>query len=227
MVQLILTPATASVQVGRTQQFSVSGKMSDGSTTSVTATYTATGGTITSGGLYTAGSTAGSYRVIAKVSGGTLADTSTVTVTAAPPVLQQLILTPATASVQAGATQQFSVSGKMSDGSTTSVTAAYTATGGTITSGGLYTAGSTAGSYRVIAKVSGGTLADTSTVTVTAAPPVLQQLILTPATASVQVGRHAAVQRERQDERRQHHERHGHLHRHRRHDHQQRPLHRR
>ncbi len=167
--QLILTPATASVQVGATQQFSVSGKMSDGSTTSVTATYTATGGTITSGGLYTAGSTAGSYRVIAKVSGGTLADTSTVTVTAAPPVLQQLILTPATASVQVGATQQFSVSGKMSDGSTTSVTATYTATGGTITSGGLYTAGSTAGSYRVIAKVSGGTLADTSTVTVTAA----------------------------------------------------------
>ena len=167
--QLILTPATAAVQVGATQQFSVSGKMSDGSTTSVTATYTATGGAITSGGLYTAGSTAGSYRVIAKISGGTLADTSTVTVTAAPPVLQQLILTPATASVQVGATQQFSVSGKMSDGSTTSVTATYTATGGAITSGGLYTAGSTAGSYRVIAKVSGGTLADTSTVTVTAA----------------------------------------------------------
>ncbi len=68
---------------GGTQQFSVSGKMSDGSTTSVTATYSATGGTITTSGLYTAGMTAGTYRVIATATGGTLADTSTVTVTAA------------------------------------------------------------------------------------------------------------------------------------------------
>ncbi len=82
-VQLILTPATATVQAGATQQFSVSGKLSDGSTSSVTATYNATGGTITTGGLYTAGNTAGTYRVIATVTGGTLADTSAVTVTIA------------------------------------------------------------------------------------------------------------------------------------------------
>ena len=167
--QLILTPATATLQAGATQQFSVSGKLSDGSTTSVTATYSATGGTISTGGRYTAGNTAGTYRVIATVTGGTLADTSTVTVTAPLPVLQQLILTPATATVQAGATQQFSVSGKLSDGSTSSVTATYNATGGTITTGGLYTAGNTAGTYRVIATVTGGTLADTSAVTVTIA----------------------------------------------------------
>ena len=224
--QLILTPATAAVQVGATQQFSVSGKMSDGSTTSVTATYTATGGSITSGGLYTAGSTAGSYRVIAKISGGTLADTSTVTVTAAPPVLQQLILTPATASVQVGATQQFSVSGKMSDGSTTSVTASYTATGGTITSSGLYTAGSTAGTYRVIATVSGGTLADTSR-SPFPQPPCSATDDPHPSDDLSTGRRHPAVQRQRQDERRQPPRRQCHLHRHRRRDHQRRPLHRR
>lgn len=52
-------------------------------------TYTATGGTITPSGLYTAGQTAGSYQVIATLQGGILADTSTVTVV---PVVRQVVL---------------------------------------------------------------------------------------------------------------------------------------
>ena len=59
--------------------------MSDNSTSSVTVTWSATGGAITTGGLYTAGSTAGSYDVIAVQQGGTKADTSAVTVTSATP----------------------------------------------------------------------------------------------------------------------------------------------
>jgi hypothetical protein len=147
--------------------------MSDGSTGSVSVTYSATGGTISAGGLYTAGTTTGSFQVIAAQQGGTLADTSSITITAAPPppTLSQVILTPASASLQTGATQQFSVSGRMSDGSTSSVSVTYNATGGTITTGGLYTAGTTTGSFQVIAIQQGGTLADTSSVTITAAPP--------------------------------------------------------
>jgi hypothetical protein len=45
----------------------------------VSVTFTATGGTITAAGLFTAGSTAGSFRVIAK--SGTLADTSAISIT--------------------------------------------------------------------------------------------------------------------------------------------------
>jgi hypothetical protein len=59
----------------------------------------------------------------------------------------------------------------MSDGSTSAVTVVWSASGGTISSAGLYTAGQTAGSFRVIASESGGTLADTSAVSV-AAPPL-------------------------------------------------------
>ncbi len=80
----------------------------------------------------------------------------------------------------------------------------YSATGGTITTGGLYTAGSTAGTFRVIAVQQGGTLADTSAVTLTATPPVLQAVILTPASASLATGAHPAVQRERPVEQRGH-----------------------
>jgi hypothetical protein len=78
-----------------------------------------------------------------------------------------VVLTPDTASLAAGATQQFTASGKMSDGSTSPVTLAWSATGGTISSTGLYTAGQMAGTFQAIATQSGGALADTATVTVT------------------------------------------------------------
>jgi hypothetical protein len=81
---ITLTPATASLGSGTTQQFSVSGKLSDGTiTSSVTPTYTATGGTISATGLYTAGSTAGTFRVIATAQGK--ADTSAITIAATAP----------------------------------------------------------------------------------------------------------------------------------------------
>ncbi len=183
---VILSPPSASVVTGGSQQFGVSGQWSDGSTTAPAVTYSATGGTITAGGLYSAGSTAGTFRVIATEQGGSLADTAVVTLSTAPVVLQAVILTPATASVVTGGTQQFGVSGQWSDGSTTAPAVTYSATGGTISAGGLYTAGGTAGSFRVIATQQGGTLADTSAVTVTA--PVLQAVILSPPTASLNSG---------------------------------------
>ncbi|MFN8652031.1 MAG: hypothetical protein U0133_09040 [Gemmatimonadales bacterium] len=186
LTQVILAPASASVAAGLTQQFTVSGLMSDGSTIVPAVTYSVTGGTITTGGLYTAGSGTGSFRVIATQQGGTLADTAAVTITA--PVLTQVSLTPASVSVVAGNTQQFAVSGRLSDGSSNTPAVTYTATGGTITTGGLYTAGSTTGSFRVIATQQGGTLADTSAVTITAPPPTLSAVVVTPATATVAVG---------------------------------------
>lgn len=185
LVRIDLTPSTTSLSSGATQQFAVSGKMSDSSTIIPTVTYAATGGTISSGGFYTAGATAGTFRVIATQTGGTLADTSTVTII--PPTLTRVILTPATVTLAAGALQQFSVSGQLSNGGTTTVSANFTATGGTITSGGVYTAGISSGVFQVIAadKVTG--LADTSAVTVTALP-TLQAVELTPSSANVLTG---------------------------------------
>ena len=82
LTQVLLTPATVSVPTAGMQQFAVSGVWSDGSGAVPAVTYAATGGTITAGGLYTAGNTAGSFRVIAAQQGGPLADTSAVTITA-------------------------------------------------------------------------------------------------------------------------------------------------
>jgi parallel beta-helix repeat protein len=169
---VVLTPASVSLQTGAAQQFAASGRMSDGSSTTVSVTFSETGGAITSGGLYTAGQTPGTFRVIATDVATGKADSSAVTITAPPtsPTLQSVVLTPASVSLQTGATQQFAASGRMSDGSTTTVSVTFSATGGTITSGGLYTAGNGAGSYRVIITQTGGTLADTSAITITASP---------------------------------------------------------
>ncbi len=91
------------------------------------------------------------------------------TITAPPPTLTQVILNPSTVTLQTAGTQQFVVSGVWSDGGTTAPAVTYSATGGTITTGGLYTAGSTTGTFRVIATQQGGTLADTAAVTLTPA----------------------------------------------------------
>ncbi len=184
LVTLALTPAAVTIETTAAQQFSVSGTWSDASTTTPVVTYSAAGGTITPGGLYTAGTTAGVFRVIAVQQAGTLADTSIVTLAA--PTLTALVLAPGSASLTTGASQQFAVSGTWSNGSHTVPAVNYTATGGTVTAGGLYHAGDTAGTFRVIATQRGGTLADTAAITLTA--PTLTTLVLAPSSASLATG---------------------------------------
>ena len=180
LARVILSPDASTVQAGGTLQFEASGRLTDGSPAAVSVEWTATGGTVSSSGLYTAGQTAGNYRVIATGPNG-LADTSAVTVTAAappvtppptPPQVAAVVVTPPTATVAAGGTVQFQAVGQLAGGGTTAVQVAWSATGGTVSTSGLYTAGQTAGSYRVVATGPNG-LADTSSVTVTApsAPP--------------------------------------------------------
>lgn len=167
LVRINLTPDTAAVDTGHTVQFTVTGKYSDSSTATVPATYASTGGTITAGGLYTAGTAAGSFRVIATAAGG-LADTSRVTVFL--PTLVRVVLTPDSASVDTGHTQQFTATGKFSDSSSAALAGVtFSATGGTVSGGGLFTAGTVAGTFQVIAAKSA--LADTAKVVVVAAAP--------------------------------------------------------
>jgi len=83
LVRIDVSPATATVQTGGTAQFAAVGKLSDSSTSNVTVTWTATGGTITPTGIYTAGSTAGAFTITA--TSGTRSGTASVNVTALPP----------------------------------------------------------------------------------------------------------------------------------------------
>jgi len=83
LVAIEVTPATASVEAGGAAAFTAIGRMSDSTTSNVTVTWTATGGSITSTGNYTAGNVAGTFAVTA--TSGTHSGTASVTVTTAPP----------------------------------------------------------------------------------------------------------------------------------------------
>ncbi len=140
-----LTPASATVAPGGTQQFTATiqgfsnaainwsvNKVSGGNSTV---------GTISSSGLYNAPAQTGTYTI-----GATSAADSSVTASATVTV-SAISLLPATATVIAGATQQFTAT--MPGVSNSAIT--WSASGGTISANGLYTAPSQAGSYTVTA----------------------------------------------------------------------------
>ncbi len=89
-----------------------------------------------------------------------------------PATLTAVEITPGSAVLESGGAAQFSALGRMSDGSDSTVTVSWTATGGTITPGGLYTAGSTAGQFIVTASLVGGSLAAAAGVTISSEPVV-------------------------------------------------------
>jgi hypothetical protein len=171
VVALVIAPDTAQLHPAESRQFVALGKRSDGSTAQVGAIWSATGGTIDAGGTFVADATPGRYRVVATTTSGTVSDTAMVDIAAdaPPPVVPTPVaieLSPASVSLAAQTTKEFTVRALMSDNSTSDVVVRFTATGGTISATGLYTAGAAPGTYRVIAADSSG-LADTATVTVT------------------------------------------------------------
>lgn len=183
LVSLRVAPKPVTIQAGGVQQFTVFGTLSNGTSVRPTVTWIATGGSISMNGLYSAGSVAGTYRVIAVQQGGTLADTSVVRVEA--PTVVALGITPQYTSVTPGGSQQFTASATWSNGSTILPPVTWSATGGTVSSNGLFTAGSTPGTYRVI--VAGGGKADTSSVSI-GAPRTLVSLALNPGSGQTVTG---------------------------------------
>jgi hypothetical protein len=174
-----ISPRSVTLAAGAAQKFLATGRLVSDWPVPVGVTWTATGGSIDAGGTYVAGDAAGTYQVIATHTSLIVADTATVTVTAPPPpsppppppeeppapILAKVTLSPTSATLAPSVTRQFVAYGLTATGDSIDVTVEFTATGGTVTPGGLYTSGAIAGSYRVIATSSG--LADTSTITVT------------------------------------------------------------
>ena len=153
-----IAPKSASVELGATQQFTSSGATS----------WTASAGTITSSGLYTAPSA--------------MPSSSTVTVTAKGPsgsasatvtLLSAQAISPASVSLNLGATQQFTSSGATS----------WTASAGTITASGLYTAPSAMPSSSTVTVTAKGPGGSASATVILASPQSIS-----PATVSVVLG---------------------------------------
>jgi hypothetical protein len=172
-VVVTVSPTSASIQTGAQQQLSASVS----GTTNTAVIWTASGGTVSSGGLYTAPSSGGTYLVTAT----SAADTSK-SASAIMTVLQSIAvsLSPTSASLQTGGQQQFTA--YVSGTSNTAVT--WSASAGAITTSGLYTAPNTAGTYTVKA-VSAADSTKNASVTVTVSAPQAIAISISPATVSI------------------------------------------
>jgi hypothetical protein len=174
-ISLSLSPMTASVRLGQQTQFTatVTG------TTNSLVNWTASRGTISSTGMYTAPSVAGTYTVTA-TSAADPTKSSSATVTVATQTQVSISISPTTSSIQTGGQQLFVA--MISGTSNTAVN--WSASGGTIASNGTYTAPSVAGNYTVTAvSVADPTKSASAIVSVPAAPAIVVRI--SPATVSM------------------------------------------
>jgi hypothetical protein len=132
-ISISVSPVTASVQSGGQQQFTA--YLSNTSNTAVT--WSASGGTLATSGLFTAPIAAGTYTVTAvSVADRTKSASATVSVSA--PQAITVSISPTTVAIPEKWQQQFAAS--VSGSSNTAVTWTVTQGTGTITQSGVYTA---------------------------------------------------------------------------------------
>jgi len=189
---IAVSPATASIAVGGTQQFTATGTYSDGTTGDVTSTASWATASSSIAGVSTSGmvtaAAAGSTTVTASQSG--VSGTAAVTVTAATSTLSSIAVSPANPTVTVGATQQFTATGTYANGSTANITSQVTwsssnTTDATINSSGLAT-GAAAGSATITATLSG--VSGKTTLTVSAATGTISSVAVTPTNPSIAAG---------------------------------------
>ena len=179
-VVVTVSPNSASLQTGGMQQFNAT--VAGSSNTAVN--WSATAGTISATGLYTAPNAAGTYNVKAtSAADSTKSASAQVTVAApAPPVV--VSISPTSASLQAGGTQQFNATVTGSS----NIAVNWSATAGTVSVTGFYTAPGAAGTYTVRAtSAADSTKSASSQVIVTATPPPVV-VTVSPTAASIQTG---------------------------------------
>jgi hypothetical protein len=171
LASITVTPNPATMSVGATQQFTAVGKDAAGNVVTIVPSWSvvASGGSINpTSGLFTAGNTSGTFTNTVRASVGTIAGTATVNVTAG--ALTTITVTPPSQTLQTGATQQYTAVGRDANGNVVAISPVWSVVngGGTINATGLFTAGSTAGTYSNTIKATSGTVSGTASVIVSA-----------------------------------------------------------
>lgn len=190
VTRLTITPARADLRLGDIQQFVAAAVDQHGRAVQVPIQWQCSGnGTLSQTGHFKA-NLPGAFRVTALVPGTNLADTAAVTVTAGVHLLvTRLVISPATATLAAGTTEQFTATAYGRKNRPVQVPIEWRCTGGAaISRGGLLSA-TRPGPCRVTALVPGTRIDATVAVTVT--PPVLPvaRIDVSPANPTVLLGR--------------------------------------
>jgi hypothetical protein len=190
ITSLTIAPTSVTLPVNGTQQFTVVTKDGNGKViTGTTPTWAvaAGGGTISPTGLFTAGTTAGTFTNTVTVTCSGITVTATVIVT--PGAAASITVTPNPATLPISTTQQFTAVVKDANGNVVASTPVWSVvnpTAGTINSStGLFTAGTTPGTYTNTVVATSGSLSGTATVIVTAG--ALATITVTPNPVTLQV----------------------------------------
>jgi uncharacterized protein YjdB len=188
-----VNPTSAIIPKGTTQQFTATGIYSDGSKQDLTGTAAWSTdnvlvATVSAAGL-AMGQTVGVAR-IAATSGGKTSDPAVLTVT--PAVLVSIQVTPGTASVAAGTTQQYTAMGTYTDGGALDITGSVSwgssdTALATIDTHGLAT-GVAQGTVNITATSSDGLVTSNDPARLTVTSSTLVSIQVTPATANIAKG---------------------------------------
>src|SRR2546426_707557 len=188
VVQIVVRPDSVALDPQQTQPFRAFGRTAAGDSVPTTVLWSTSGGTITQSGFYTAGQAVGNFHVTAKQNGGSLTDSSAVSVIAMP--VASVTVSPASASVGVGQTLQLTATPQDASGNPLTgrvVTWVSSAPLLATVSGSGLVSGVAAGPAMITATSEGQS--GTATVTVTAlAPPPVASVTVSPATVSVRVG---------------------------------------
>ncbi|XXF79847.1 MYXO-CTERM sorting domain-containing protein [Myxococcaceae bacterium GXIMD 01537] len=175
-----LSPPSATLAVNETVQFTMTSKDACGNTLTSPASWsvTAGGGSINSSGLFTAGTTTGTFTNTVQALSGAMSATATVTVTVG--ALASIDITPNPKTLTVNASQQFTAVGKDALGNVVPVTPTWSVVngGGTIDAGGIFTAGTVPGTYANTVQATSNGVSGQATVTVQ--PGALASIEVTP-----------------------------------------------
>ena len=184
-----ISPVSATLAPNGTQQFTVVTK--DGRGTTITGTkptwsVVAGGGTISPTGLFTAGTTAGTFTNTVAVTCSGI--TAFATIIVSPGALATITVTPNPATLPINTTQQFTAVGRDANGNVVAITPVWSvvAGGGSIVAGtGLFTSGAATGTFANTVKATSGAISGTATVIVIAGP--LATITVTPNPATLPI----------------------------------------
>jgi len=179
LASITVSPTPISVVAGGTVQFDAAARDASGNIVPLSPTWSvvnATAGTIDpTTGLFTASATPGTYTNTVLASSGATSGSATVTVVAAGGALATITVSPNPATLAAGTTRQFTATGQDGAGVVIPISPAPTWSivngGGTINSGsGLFTAGSSTGTFSNTVRATSGVVSGFGSVIVTSAP---------------------------------------------------------
>ena len=164
--ELYLSPDSISLALGDSLRFNAVGIDQYGNAISLSPQWSTDNGTIDNAGLYKANDTTGNASIIATDSESGLTENSVLLVTNTAPILNSITLEPDSVKLKFGESYQFNISSNDQFGNSIMFYPIWAATGGTISSAGIYVADSTNGIYFVKLEASETNLYDSSVVIV-------------------------------------------------------------